>query len=152
MYNIYLSHPKSRYASKALYAIGWMLENKNLNDSAVVIYDTLTKDYPHSIYAADVLPKLNFYKNEVIRLKKAKEDSLYALTRPKSDSILTDSLLNKKQISGSLAANTNVGINTPINTSPNNTQDGNNSLNNNAVANPDTLIRNLGRGLRRLSR
>lgn len=152
MYNIYLSHPKSRYASKALYAIGWMLENKNLNDSAVVIYDTLTKDYPHSIYAADVLPKLNFYKNEVIRLKKAKENSLYALTRPKSDSILTDSLLNKKQISGSLAANTNVGINTPINTSPNNTQDGNNSLNNNAVANPDTLIRNLGRGLRRLSR
>ena len=152
MYNIFLTHPKSRYASKALYAIGWMLQNKNMNDSAAVIYDTLIKKYPRSIYAAQILPELNFYKNEKIRLTKAKEDSLYALTRPKSDTLSADSMLLKKQKSGGLAANLNGSNNVLGNSAPNSTQEGSNSVNINAVVNPDTLIRNLGRGLRRLSR
>jgi TolA-binding protein len=152
MYKIYLTHPKSPFASKALYAIGWMLENKNMNDSAAVIYDTLTKEYPRSIYAADVLPKLTFYKNEIVRLNKAKQDSLYALTRPKSDTLSTDSLFIKKQKLGGLASNLNGGNNAPGNTAPNNAKAENNFINNNAVVNPDTLIRNMGRGIRRISR
>jgi hypothetical protein len=129
-----------------------MLENKNMNDSAAVIYDTLTKEYPRSIYAADVLPKLTFYKNEIVRLNKAKQDSLYTLTRPKSDTLSTDSLFIKKQKLGGLASNLNGGNNAPGNTAPNNAKDENNFINNNAVVNPDTLIRNMGRGIRRISR
>jgi tetratricopeptide (TPR) repeat protein len=152
MYKIYLTHPKSPFAAKALFAIGWMLENKNMNDSAAVIYDTLTKEYPRSIYAANVLLKLTFYKNEIVRINKAKQDSLYALTRPKSDTLSTDSLFIKKQKLGGLVANLNGSNNTPGNMAPNNAKDENNFINNNSVINPDTLIRNLGRGLGRISR
>jgi tetratricopeptide (TPR) repeat protein len=156
MYKIYLTHSKSPIASKALYAIGWMLENKNLNDSAVVVYDTLIAKYPHSVYAADISPKVSFYKSELLRINKAKQDSLYALNNPKSNLVSKDSLLLKQQKSGKLADKT-----TGVNKGPENLKAGTNPnaakaedfiMNKNAVANPDTLIRIRGRGNRRIER
>lgn len=86
-YNIYMTHRKSPYAAKALYATGWILENKlNLRDSAAVIYDSLTSEFPQSVYAANVLPELTFYRTELARLKKAQEDSL-KLASAKTDSL-----------------------------------------------------------------
>lgn len=157
MYTIYLTHPKSPIASKALYAIGWMLENKNLNDSAAVVYDTLIAKYPHSVYAADISPKLTFYKSEIIRINKAKQDSLYALNNPKSNLASKDSLLLKQQKSGKLADNA-TGVNKASENlkagiNPNNAKKSENALmNNNAVANADTLIRIRGRGNKRIER
>jgi hypothetical protein len=156
MYKIYLTNPKSPFASKALYAVGWMLENKNMNDSAAVIYDTLTKAYPRSVYAAEVLPKLNFYKSEIVRINKARQDSLFALTHPKSDSLSTDSLSLRKQKSGGLAVINSAGNapdnNLKDNPAQNNAKDEKNPIIQNVIVNPDTLIRNRGRGLRHIDR
>ena len=60
-YKIYLTHPNSPYAAKALYATGWILENKmNLNDNFV--YESL---FAH---------KLDFqnFQNDI--LKKARRE------------------------------------------------------------------------------
>jgi hypothetical protein len=156
MYKIYTTHPKSQFASKALYAIGWMLENKNLKDSAAVVYDTLVKVYPHSVYAADVLPKLNFYKTELVRLKKVLQDSLYALAHPGSGALKADSLQIKKQKSALAsdmnAGNNPLGSNLKESAAPNKAKEETKFINNDAIANPDTLIRNKGRGLRRIIR
>ena len=92
-YKIYLTHPQSPYAAKALYTTGWILENKmNLNDSAVVVYDTLIKKYPHSEYTTNIKPRVIFYKNEIARIKKAHEDSLKYAETGKSGAQTSDSL------------------------------------------------------------
>ncbi len=92
-YKIYLTHPQSPYAAKALYTTGWILENKmNLNDSAVVVYDTLIKRYPYSKYTANIKPRVLFYKNEMARIKKAHEDSLKYAESGKTGTQVSDSL------------------------------------------------------------
>jgi TolA-binding protein len=94
-YNIYLTHPQSPYAAKALYTTGWILENKmNLNDSAVVVYDTLIKRYPHSEYTTNIKPRVIFYKNEMERIKKAHNDSLKSVESGKTGTLASDSLGN----------------------------------------------------------
>ncbi len=115
-YNIYITHRKSPYAAKALYATGWILENKlNLRDSAAVIYDSLTSEFPQSVYAASVLPELTFYRTELARLKKAQEDSL------KLASAKTDSLKSGTKLPGTNAVAAKVdtvakaGVNTAEN-------------------------------------
>ncbi len=153
-YKIYLTHPKSTYAAKALYATGWILSNKlNLNDSAVVVYDTLIKQFPKSSYALNVLPQLNFYKEEKARIKKASEDSLLA-SRSHLDSLKTDStLVNKEKLAG-LIKDSSANLIAPGKiVNPNETQipkPGEDvSLIKNAQANQDTLIRIRGKGFRR---
>lgn len=91
--NIYKNYPKSSYAPKALYASGWILENKIKNyDSAAVIYDSVFVKYPTSIYASTVSPKLNFYNQEKARIKKAYEDSLKLVHQKMLDSLAADSI------------------------------------------------------------
>jgi len=69
--------PKSPFAAKALYAGGWIMENKlNMYDSAAAVYDSIAVKYPQTIYASEVRPKLNFYRQEQLRIQKALEDSL----------------------------------------------------------------------------
>jgi TolA-binding protein len=64
-FNIYKQYPSSQFAPKALYASGWLLENKlELLDSAAVIYDSLSSKYRNTIYANAVRVKLNNYKME----------------------------------------------------------------------------------------
>lgn len=76
-YKLYIDFPQSQLAPKALYAGGYILEN-NLedSDSAVVFYDSLLSKYPTSVYAIKIRPKINFYKLELQKRKKAELDSL----------------------------------------------------------------------------
>lgn len=79
-------YPKSSFAPKALYASGWILENKlNMPDSAAAVYDTITVKYPASVYSGKVRTKVTFFKTEQARLLKARQDSLNTLM--KKDSI-----------------------------------------------------------------
>lgn len=76
LFNIYKNHPKSIYASKSLYTIGYILENKlDMSDSAASIYDTLKTKYRNTEYAKAILTKLNGYNQEQKR-QKAIQDSI----------------------------------------------------------------------------
>jgi outer membrane protein assembly factor BamD (BamD/ComL family) len=98
-YGISEKYPKSPIAPKALFASGWILENDlKLYDSAAVIYDTLTTRYPKTIYAAKVLPKLYYYKEEIQRRKTVLKDSLDKIELAKLKEKSIDSLNNPKRI------------------------------------------------------
>ncbi len=101
-YNIYISYPKSNYAPKALYASGWILENKmDMPDSSASIYDTLMTKYPRSEYSREVAPQMAYYKNEQRKKREAIQDSLKALQTAIADSLKhSDSLhvSNKNEI------------------------------------------------------
>ncbi len=85
-YNIFKTYPTSDYAPKALYAGGWILENElNKSDSAAVMYDSIASNYPKTIYASKITPKLSFYKAEKLKAKRAIEDSLNALNKKNID-------------------------------------------------------------------
>ena len=160
-YKIYMTHPKSPYAAKALYATGWILENKmNMNDSAVVVYDTLIKKYPRSKYAINVTPKITFYKNELVRLKKAHADSLKSAGSSKIGPLTaSDSLnLNRKKFEGlqndsTKLAYENGGV--KANRTPAEIEADKLKIKeflNQANANPDTLIRIRGKAMRKIER
>jgi TolA-binding protein len=85
-------YPKSSIAPKAIYASGWIEENK-LNDypAAVESYDTLISKYPASDYVRVIAPKVTFYKQEKRKLETAIQDSLNALAQ--LDSLASDTSL-----------------------------------------------------------
>ena len=85
-------YPKSSIAPKAIYASGWIEENK-LNDytAAVESYDTLIAKYPASEYVRVIAPKVTFYKQEKRKLETAIQDSLNALAY--TDSLVADTSL-----------------------------------------------------------
>jgi hypothetical protein len=87
LFSIYRENPKSIYASKSLYTIGYILEN-NLEqpDSAASIYDTLATKYRTSEYAKAIIPKLTAYKQEQKKLE-AIQDSIKEATSTKIDSL-----------------------------------------------------------------
>jgi TolA-binding protein len=88
-YNIYNDYPASHLAPKALYTIGYILENDlNLFDSAAVVYDTLSRKYAKTDYARASSGKLNFYKS----YHKKIQDSLDLIQKQIADSIAADSL------------------------------------------------------------
>ena len=99
-YNIYLDYPSSSLAPKALYATGWILENElNMYDSAAVVYDSVLTKFPQSTYALKVRPKVQFYKAEKERIKRAREDSLRIIEQARLDSLKADSIkANNKNI------------------------------------------------------
>ncbi len=52
---LYINYPDSKYTPKALYTIGWIYENNLFKpDSALIHYQLLLKEYPHTEYANDV--------------------------------------------------------------------------------------------------
>ena len=85
-------YPKSSVAPKAIYASGWIEENK-LNDypAAVESYDTLISQYPASEYVRVIAPKVTLYKQEKRKLETAMIDSLNALA--KLDSLASDTTI-----------------------------------------------------------
>ena len=85
-------YPKSTIAPKAIYASGWIEENK-LNDysAAAESYDTLIAKYPASEYVRVIAPKVTFYKQEKRKLETAIQDSLNALAL--LDSLASDTSL-----------------------------------------------------------
>ncbi len=57
-------YPKSPYAMKAQYAIGWLYENVLMNfDSAASVYKKLMESYPSSEYAMDAKPRVSVKEN-----------------------------------------------------------------------------------------
>ncbi len=158
-YKIYLTHPQSPYAAKALYTTGWILENKlNMNDSAAVVYDTLIKKYPRSIYAVTVNPKIIFFKSELARIKKAHNDSLKYAGSGKLDSLNA----NKKNTKGLQNESSKLALNNGEN-KPNKTpaeieadklkiKEFLNRANANLNVNSDTLIRIRGESIKRMER
>lgn len=76
-FEIYKKHPESQYASKGLYAAGFILENNlRLADSAASVYDTLIRKYPSSQYVKNIAMKVNLYKQEKARVEREKQQAL----------------------------------------------------------------------------
>lgn len=83
-YTIYEEHPKSEYAPKSLYTIGWIYENKLFDSGfAAEYYDTLLAYYPKTEYARNVAGKVRFYNQRM----KAIEDSITLAQKAIEDSI-----------------------------------------------------------------
>jgi TolA-binding protein len=94
---IYNQYPASPLAPKALYASGWILENKlDQLDSAAALYDSLKLKYPATIYANKISQKINIYNQEQQRLAKAREDSLKKMEALRLDSLSRADSLNIK--------------------------------------------------------
>ncbi len=97
-FKIYSENPKSKYAAKSLYTIGWILENElNNPDSAASIYDTLNTKYRSSEFARATVIKLTGYKQEQRRLQ-AIQDSIKKANEIKLAPVKTDSVEVQKQI------------------------------------------------------
>jgi len=85
---IYHEYPASPLAPKALYATGWILENKlDQPDSAAAIYDSLKVNYPSTVYANKISQKISFYYQEQQRITKVREDSLKKMEALRLDSL-----------------------------------------------------------------
>lgn len=102
-YNIYRKHPNSDFAPKALYAAGWVLENKlNLGDSAAAVYDSVFTKYPHSVYAENISTTLTYYNQEMAKKRKAIQDSLAKvqeqLKKSQKETAKNDSLGTSKNV------------------------------------------------------
>ncbi|MBN1638026.1 MAG: hypothetical protein JW866_03605, partial [Ignavibacteriales bacterium] len=75
-YEIYSNYPKSDYAAKSLYTIGWIYENElEMPDSAGSIYKLLAEKFKDSQYAKASNLKLSGYQQEQQRLQ-AIQDSI----------------------------------------------------------------------------
>ncbi len=138
-YEVSSAYPQSRFAPKALMAIGKILEDKiKLSDSAAVIYDTLITKYPNSRQAVAMYPRLNVYKEEKIRLKKVISDSLKviadslklienlklaAMRNDSLNAIKKDSIAAKKIIDSTASENHADSLAKPIDTKLLNTAD-----------------------------
>jgi len=74
--NIPEKFPQSKFADKALYAAGFILENDlKLSDSAVTVYDSLISKYPNSEFVRLIAMKITVYKQEKARIKKEMEEA-----------------------------------------------------------------------------
>lgn len=64
--SIYKNSPTSEYAPKALLAMGWIYENNfQQNNKAFEVYEDLITNYPASVYAKKIKPKVD----EVIKAR-----------------------------------------------------------------------------------
>jgi outer membrane protein assembly factor BamD (BamD/ComL family) len=83
-------YPSSPFSVKSQYAIGWIYENmEDLADSAWQNYQYLKDQYPTSVYAKAVLPKL------------AERDQWKAQAKARQDTTSADSLQEKTRAAGS---------------------------------------------------
>ncbi len=95
-------YPKSTFAPKAWLASGWILEdNLKMLDSAAVVYDSLLKKFPGTVYASRVASKLSTYKAEKNKQAAVKDsikmaDSLASQKQVKSKTLKADSLATAK--------------------------------------------------------
>jgi outer membrane protein assembly factor BamD (BamD/ComL family) len=76
LYRIVKENSTSPFSAKALYAIGWLYENKlERRDSASVVYRRLIAAYPESRFAGAVRPKVEEEDNAKKEAElKAKEE------------------------------------------------------------------------------
>ncbi len=96
-YEIYKKHPQSKYASKGLYAAGFILENDlRLPDSAAAVYDTLISKYPSSPYVKSVAMKVSTYKQEKARIEREKQTQLQQQDKKDSTDVTQLAFLGKE--------------------------------------------------------
>lgn len=96
-YEIYKKHPQSQYASKGLYAAGFILENDlRLPDSAAAVYDTLISKYPSSPYVKRVAMKVSTYKQEKARIEREKQTQLQQQDKKDSTDVTELAFLGKE--------------------------------------------------------
>ncbi len=89
---IYADNPKSIYASKSLYTMGFILENDlDMPDSAAAVYEILSKKYRNTPYAKSILVKLTGHRQEQRRLK-AIQDSIKKANEAKVDTSATSNV------------------------------------------------------------
>jgi TolA-binding protein len=148
---IYKDYPSSPLAPKALYASGWILENKlDKLDSAAALYDSLKMKYPTTVYANKISQKIGMYNQEQQRIAKAREDSLKKIEAMRLDSLSqVDSLGNKIQREDTLKFKdkTPDRLGEP---DANEGQKGRDTLNNNVPQVIDSMRRNNNRDLENL--
>lgn len=109
-FRIYHENPKSKYAAKSLYTIGWILENDlNNPDSAASIYDTLNTKYRSSEFARATVVKLTGYKQEQRRLQ-AIQDSIKKAKEIKLAPVKTDTTKIEKKIPAQDSSNVKKNI------------------------------------------
>jgi TolA-binding protein len=99
--------PKSIYAPKALFTVGWIYENTLLNnDSAAAAYQQLATSYPYSSYATSIKPKLAEigvarHEAEVkAQAEKEEKDRIEKAAKAKADSTAEQQKLLEKLNSG----------------------------------------------------
>lgn len=113
-YKIFEKYPSSKYAAKALFTSGYILEEKlNLVDSAVTIYDSLLQHYPKTEYASNINGKLDFYKKEKMRIEKERQDSLLKIqeelkTQDSTNQTLENGNIMKQDSSKSIEQNNKI--------------------------------------------
>lgn len=85
--SIYEKSPTSQYAPKALLAMGWIYENNfQQSDKAFEAYQNLVNNYPKSIYAQKVKPKVD----EVIKARAAESTEKDTTSAGEKESSLDD--------------------------------------------------------------
>ncbi len=133
-YSIFEEYPKSQYAPKSLYTIGWIYENKlEDNGFAAEYYDSLQTHYPKTEYARSVFNKLSFYnrrqktiQDSIAQAQKVIEDSLNLIAQQDSlmqqDSLAQfDSLNTGANLSDSLTVEDSTNVNVQVEDSTANT-------------------------------
>lgn len=85
------SYPESEVAPKALYAIGWVYENRLFNnEKALETYRNLVNSYPKSKYAEKVKPKLRAVDRAVALKNKNRRPARPANSRMSPGKTLSD--------------------------------------------------------------
>lgn len=73
-WKIYYNHKTSPLAPKALYAAGWISENKlKDNNKAAAAYDTLNRAFPASEYSREIVVKIGNYRKS--ELEKSRQET-----------------------------------------------------------------------------
>jgi TolA-binding protein len=88
--NIHRDYPDSRWAPKAFYSMGWILENSlDSKDRALTLYDSLIAWYPETEYAKKVKPKIEVVRNE---------DQRIALEKERAEAARADSIAKAQEL------------------------------------------------------
>jgi outer membrane protein assembly factor BamD (BamD/ComL family) len=92
-------YPQSQLAPKSIYTIGWIYENQLINnDTAAVWYSRVEKNYPVSIYAEKVHPKLAIKADPKSASQYVKVKEIIAVKKPEAPR--TARTLNQKDGKG----------------------------------------------------
>jgi len=100
-HKIYEENPKSKFAAKSLYTIGWIYENELTNiDSAVAVYNVLETKYRSSEFAKNIQIKLTGYKQEQRRIQ-AVQDSINKASEVQVDTVNNNPIVKNEVIKDS---------------------------------------------------
>ncbi len=93
-------YPEHSFAAKSLYTVGWIYERKlHNNDSAMIFYERVLKEYPQTEYARDLMMSVGFARS----LKEAKLRPVDSVTlknqqpEPQDSSVQTTRLTVRPQ-------------------------------------------------------